>query len=209
MTTKSNHWAKTRTTLIERLKDWRDDASWREFFDIYGRLIYHVAVKAGLRDSEAQDVLQETVIKAAKHLRDFRYDRQKGSFKSWLLTITRSQIIDHWRRASRDRCIPNSKPGTGSETDFIERQPDPASLQMDELWEQEWQRTLLAAATARVKQRVDPGHFQIFDCFVHKEWPIAAIAAKLDVKPEQVKVIKHRVSRKIKEEVRRLEQEGL
>lgn len=209
MTTKSDHWAKTRTTLLERLKDWQDDASWREFFDLYGRLIYHFAVKSGLGDSDAEDVVQETVIKAAKHLREHRYDRQKGSFKSWLLTITRSQIIDHWRRVSRNQAVFTPPPRTGSETDFIGRQPDPASLRMDEFWEQEWQRTLLEAATRRVKQRVNPEHYQIFDCFVHKEWPIAEIASKLDVKPEQVKVIKHRVSVKIKEEVRRLQQEGL
>jgi len=30
----------TRQSLLGRLKDWEDQASWREFFDTYWRLIY-------------------------------------------------------------------------------------------------------------------------------------------------------------------------
>ena len=56
----------TRHSLLNRLKDWRDEASWREFFETYWELIYNVARKAGLNDAEAQDVVQETVIAVAK-----------------------------------------------------------------------------------------------------------------------------------------------
>ena len=55
----------TRASLLVRLKDREDQASWQEFFDTYWRLIYSVATKAGLNDAEAQDVVQETVISVA------------------------------------------------------------------------------------------------------------------------------------------------
>src|SRR5215831_16799864 len=58
----------TRATLIEKLKNWQDQASWQEFFDIYWRLIYCVARKAGLSEVEAQDVVQETLVSVAKHI---------------------------------------------------------------------------------------------------------------------------------------------
>ena len=48
----------TRWSLICRLKDWNDQVGWREFFDTYWKLIYSVAIKAGLTDAEAQDVVQ-------------------------------------------------------------------------------------------------------------------------------------------------------
>jgi RNA polymerase sigma-70 factor (ECF subfamily) len=37
----------TRASLIHRLKDWQDDASWQDFFKVYWKLIYGVARKAG------------------------------------------------------------------------------------------------------------------------------------------------------------------
>ena len=56
----------TRHSLLSRLKDWNDQESWRVFFDTYWKLIYHAAVKAGLSDAEAQDVVQDTVISVMK-----------------------------------------------------------------------------------------------------------------------------------------------
>jgi hypothetical protein len=47
----------TRASLLHRLKDLGDDKSWREFFLIYWKLIYTVAIRAGLTDAEAQDVV--------------------------------------------------------------------------------------------------------------------------------------------------------
>ena len=52
----------TRRTLLSRLKNFDDHLSWRNFFDTYWKLIYSVALKSGLRDAEAQEVVQETVI---------------------------------------------------------------------------------------------------------------------------------------------------
>ena len=54
--------APTRWTLIERLKKTEDSRSWQDFFDAYWRLIYSAARKMGCTESEAQDVVQETVI---------------------------------------------------------------------------------------------------------------------------------------------------
>ncbi len=51
----------TRLSLLGRLKDWGDQQSWQDFFDIYHRLIHSVALKAGLSPTEAQDVVQEAV----------------------------------------------------------------------------------------------------------------------------------------------------
>lgn len=43
----------TRRSLLSRLKHLDGQASWQEFFGTYSRLIYRVAVKAGLSDAEA------------------------------------------------------------------------------------------------------------------------------------------------------------
>jgi hypothetical protein len=52
----------TRSSLIQRLRDWEDHGSWQDFFDTYWKLIYAVAIKSGLSEAEARDVVQETVV---------------------------------------------------------------------------------------------------------------------------------------------------
>jgi len=66
----------TRATLIQRLKDWQDQLSWQDFFDTYWRLIYGTAIKSGLTATEAQDVVQETMISVAKHMPSFNMTRR-------------------------------------------------------------------------------------------------------------------------------------
>ncbi|MCI0541811.1 MAG: hypothetical protein L0Z50_41980, partial [Verrucomicrobiales bacterium] len=67
----------TRRTLVDRLKDLDDQRSWQDFFDTYWRLIYGTARKAGLTESEAEEVVQETVITMARKMNDFQYDPQR------------------------------------------------------------------------------------------------------------------------------------
>ena len=84
----------TRWSLVARLKDLDDQQSWREFYEIYWRLIHSVAVKAGLSNAEAHDAVQETIISVAKTMPEFKADPAAGSFKNWLLVITRRRIVD-------------------------------------------------------------------------------------------------------------------
>src|SRR6059058_5511900 len=106
----------TRRSLLSRLKQWDDQESWQDFFNTYWRLIYSVARRAGLGDGEAQDVVQETVAAVARQMPNFKYDPQAGSFKSWLLLITRRRILDHlrkeYRRVKVDEPIPREGEGT-------------------------------------------------------------------------------------------------
>src|SRR5207249_12317801 len=88
----------TRRSLVERLADWGDQRRWQEFFDTYWKLIYSVARQSGLTDAEAQEVVQETVITVAKNIDKLRYDPAVGSFKGWLLQITRWRTADQFRK---------------------------------------------------------------------------------------------------------------
>jgi RNA polymerase sigma-70 factor (ECF subfamily) len=196
----------TRATLIQRLKDWQDQSSWQEFFDIYWKLIYGVARQSGLTDAEAQDVVQDTLISVARHMPTFKYDPAIGSFKTWLLNMTRWRIVDQVRK--RGPVAPHStSDDTATGTRTIDRIVDPASQHLDKLWDAEWEKNLLAAAVDRVKRRLDPQKFQIFDCYVNREWPPDKVAATFGVSVDQVYLAKHRVTEMIKDEARRLEKE--
>jgi RNA polymerase sigma factor (sigma-70 family) len=198
--------APTRSSLIQRLGDWQDQVSWQEFFDTYWRLIYSVAMRAGLSDVEARDVVQETVLSVAKQMQGGRFDKARGSFKAWLCCITRRRIVDLLRRRTDPafRCNP-SEDGDSTGTGLLERQPDPASLDLDTVWEVEWQRNLVEAALERVRREVSPKQFQIYDLAVLRDMPVREVTRLLKVNAAQVYLARHRVGALLKKEVRRLE----
>ncbi len=193
----------TRLSLLTRLKDWEDRDGWKEFFDTYWRLIYGVALKAGLTETEAEEVVQETIVAVAKQMPTFRYDAA-GSFKGWLLQITRRRIVDQFRKRppwEKDAGPPGDD---SSRTAAAERIPAEA-LDLQPVWDEEWQRNLVEVAKQRVKARISPRQYQIFDLYVVKEWPVREVALTLSVNDAQVYLARHRVSRLVREEVRRME----
>ncbi len=195
----------TRRSLLSRLRNWEDQASWQEFADTYSRLIFSMAVKAGLAAPDAEDVVQETLLSVARKMPGFKYDPAVGSFKSWLLLITRRRIADRQRQRQREpRRLEGGEAETGR-TATIERVPAPESLDLDAFWEQEWQRAILEAALRRVRKLVEPKQFQIFDCYVRKGWSVQEVSRVLNVNPNQVYLAKHRVSALVKQEAARIE----
>ena len=196
----------TRRSLVERLGNPDDRASWQTFFDSYGGLLYRVARAAGLTDTEAQEAVQETVITVARNIGGLRYDPAAGSFKGWLLQTARWRIADQFRlRQRRDRLEAPGPSGDDPGTALIERVPDPGGFDLDAAWDAEWRGHLLAAALQQVRREVDPRQFQIFDCCVTRGWPAARVARELGVSLPQVYVGKHRVGALLRKTVARLE----
>lgn len=195
----------TRRSLLSRLRNVEDDASWHAFFNAYWRLIYNVARKSGLSDDAAQEVVQETVISVARKMPGFRYEPEKGSFKQWLLLITRRRIHDHLRKVYRS--LP---PAPGGVTDAETRRHGDAETphtEMDEEWELAWQQNLYEAALARVRKQASPKAYQVFDYCVLQDTPAGQVAKMLGLNAAQVYLAKHRVSAAVKRAVRELEVE--
>ena len=205
----------TRRSLVERLGNPDDRASWQTFFDCYGGLLYRVARAAGLTDSEAQEAVQETVITVARNVGELRYDPATGSFKGWLLQTARWRIADQFRlRQRRDRLEVSaaawSMDGDSSHPGAIEQLPDPGGFNLESVWEAEWRGSLLEAALARVRRQTDPKQFQIFDCYkdISKGWPATRVARELGVSLAQVYVAKYRVGANLRKIVANLEAGG-
>lgn len=196
----------TRRTLLSRLREWDDHESWKEFFQTYWKLIYGVAIRSGLSEAEAQDVVQDTIVCVARQIPNFRYDPAQGSFKSWLALITQRRINDHLRRQYRQpRAVAPDAGDTSARTQLAERIADPGS-ELDRIWDEEWKEHILETALQRVKRQVEPQHFQIFDCYVRKEWPVSEVARTFGVKTGQVYLVKHRVAALLAKELRDLEE---
>lgn len=197
----------TRHSLLRRMKNWGDQASWEDFFNTYWKLIYGAATKAGLSDAEAQDVVQETLLTVAKNIKDFEADPARGSFKAWLLRTTRWRIADQFRKRSPAAVAAGPADSETSRTPLVERQPDPASLDLDGVWEADWKQNLTEAALANLRRQVDPEQYQMFDLHVLKQWTAGKTAQKLGVKMGKVYFAKYKLARLLKREVKRLEAE--
>src|SRR5213592_4073497 len=177
----------TRASLLSRLKDQRDDESWHDFFNTYWKLVYSVALKAGLTEQEAQDVVQETVITVSRRIPEFKYDPKVCSFKTWMLNLTRWRIINQFKQRER-KASPTPLPigDSGDRTDALERIADPSGCDLEAIWDAEWEKNLLTSALERVKRQVAPEQFQIFDLCFLEGWPVRKVTQALGVSAARV-----------------------
>ena len=194
----------TRRSLIERLRDLGDQPSWREFFETYWKLIYGAAIRAGLSDQEAEDVVQETVIGVARKMESFRYDPAVCSFKGWLMHVTRCRIADQFRRR-RPQNVPLAEPRADTTAETTLNLHDPAADVLEGIWNEEWQKNLVDVAMDRVRRRANPEHYQIFHLHAVKGLGVRDVAKLTGASLPKVYVTYHRIAKMVKTEVRRLE----
>ncbi len=198
-------WAPTRKSLLARLKDWRDDESWKVFFDTYSHLLYFYAMRAGLTDAEAQDVVQETVICVCKSIQRLEYDPSRGTFKHWLWVMTQRRIGDYFRR--RKKIASADGEDHPIETNALpERLKDivDPSPSLYAIWEAEWEQSLWEAALEKVRAQASATQYQIFDLYVIKACKMAEVKKVFGVTAASVYLAKHRVGRMLRREFERL-----
>jgi len=198
----------TRLSLLERLKSWDNQASWQEFFNLYGKMIYGVARRAGLSDADAQDAVQETIIAVAKKLPQFNYDPALGSFKSWLSQMARWRITDILRKRNYQSGGQQFARETRLDTVVMESHPAGAESDLESAWEEEWKENIVEAAAAKVKTQVSAALYQVFDLHVLKKLPAKDVAKRLGVKLAEVYVAKYKVSHLMQKQIKLMEKNG-
>jgi RNA polymerase sigma-70 factor (ECF subfamily) len=206
----------TSPSFLNRLKTGDDAESWNEFYRIYGKVVRDFAIQAGLTDSEADEVVQETAIGMARHLPEFRYDPKVCRFKTFLLNQASWRIKDQLKRRKKHAAVDVSRQaasGGAKPTDETTRTPainrvaDPSAADLDALFEAEWRKNHFAAALERVKEKFSLKQIQIFDLVFLKEWPAADVARSLGVSVANVYVTRHRISKALKKEIRLIEKQ--
>jgi hypothetical protein len=75
-------------------------------------------------------------------------------------------VADQFRRQQRqDRWLARTDAETDA-TPTLERIPDPAGFNLERIWDEEWEKNLVDVALERIKDRVNPGLYQMFDLYV-------------------------------------------
>src|SRR4051794_38829766 len=89
---------RTRASLLGRVRHWDDAASWEEFHRLYRKLIYGLARRSGLSHADAEDVTQSVLQRVAETIHEFESNPERGSFRGWLMQLTRWRITDRFRK---------------------------------------------------------------------------------------------------------------
>jgi RNA polymerase sigma factor (sigma-70 family) len=193
---------RTSVTLLARLRaDPKDQAAWSDFVARYGPKILQWCRGWGLQESDARDVTQDVLLKLNRLMATFVYD-PSGSFRAWLKTLAHHA----WRDLLAERRRAGVATGDDRMVGFL------GSLQagedLVEQLEREFRRELMDRAMERVRLRVAPKTWDAFRLTALEGWSGAAAAARLEIKITRVYGAKSEVTRRIQEEVRKLEGES-
>lgn len=105
-----------------------DAVAWEEIVRRYNRRIYNICYRFAGSGDDAQDLTQEVFIKMYRTLSS--YDVERGAFMTWVTTITRNLLVDHFRKSKQDR-VTDSLDGAPSEHEdampLSEQIPDKAA----------------------------------------------------------------------------------
>jgi RNA polymerase sigma-70 factor (ECF subfamily) len=94
-----------------------ETAAWEEIVRQYNRRIYNLCYRFAGSPDDAQDLTQEVFIKIYRTLGSF--DGAKASFVTWVTTVTRNLLVDHFRKGKYDRMTDSLDAPIGEEEDGL------------------------------------------------------------------------------------------
>ncbi len=199
----------TSFTLLEkigRLSPGQDEAAWQRLWDLYTPALRQFIIwKGGERN--ADDIVQQVLIKLVNALRTGQYNAEKGRFHSYLATMAYNEVHMQ-RRKEMARCLDDHVPidsfvGEGvnggqekSETpDALKASAAPAGDSLDE----DWRRALVAAATEHVltKTALTDRDRNVYRQFRQEERPIEEVASAFGLSRNNVSKICSRIDQRI------------
>jgi RNA polymerase sigma factor (sigma-70 family) len=185
----------TSVTLMMRLQTLpADPGAWDEFVDRYRPMIRAWCLNWNLQESDADDVVQEVLVKLVAAIRKFQYDPAR-SFRAWLKTVTQHALSDFVASRRKD-------PGlTAAPIDIIVASAE-AKTDLEQRIEEAFDAEVLELAMQRVKKRVKPGTWDAFHFTAVEGLSGAAAAARLEIPVAHVFVAKNRVQKMLQEQAR-------
>ena len=94
-----------------------DAIAWEEIVQRFHRRIYNICYRFAGSADDAQDLTQEVFIKIYRTVGSF--DGEKASFNTWLTTVTRNLLVDHFRKTRNDRSTDSIDAVQGAEDDGL------------------------------------------------------------------------------------------
>ena len=184
----------TRATLLHRITKERDEKTWDEFVHYYKDFIYLICCKMNLNHHDANDIVQQVLVKLWKKFPEFDYDETKR-FRSWLCRIIQNTSIDFFRKvASGNKLKDNFK-----EEGWTSKLPE-----IEAIANAEWNDYLTTKALENIKQHFSEKSIEIFLRMAAGE-KAKDLEKEYKLQPDVVYVYRKRIRTKLKDELRRLQ----
>ena len=186
---------KTRASLIMRLADPADNASWGEFLEIYEPMLMQLASRWGLQDADAREVVQETLVAVVDSISSYQPRDHGKAFRGWLASITRHKLADHLSlRATREQ-------GSG-DTDVQRWLNEQVSDDSPEsIWDWHERRQVFQWAADAVRPAVTERTWQAFYRTSVLDESVANVAKELELREGMVYVGRSRVMSRLRKAV--------
>ena len=143
----------TRSSVLRAVANTENEAAWQRFFDLYAGFVFSIARSKGLNDTDADDIVQMVFSDLARNLPSFKYDREKGRFRSYLAALVKWRVIDRLKAIRRDADL---------KADFMEEAKFAATTEDEDFEEREWQSAAMEETLRRIKPEVRPEHYAAF-----------------------------------------------
>ena len=179
--------------LAQRMTCHSDDLAWAHLFDLYAPAIRGF-VRAQGSDEDADDVVQDIFLKLVGILRESRYRSDAGSFRSYLATMIRNELVSRWRkRQVRGGSFHVSFDDSDSEVEVVV--PSEVEAQLDA----KWRVARRQAAIEHVLTRTALSKLSkaVYREYVLEDRPIAEVMSKFGMSRNSVYQVKTRVEKMI------------
>ena len=180
--------------LLASVQNWADDEAWNAFFKTYSGPVRRFAGSCGLSEFEADEVLQESMLRVVRYLPDFRYNPQIGRFRAWLNQIVRQRICEVVARR-RKSLYPVEAVEHLLDLVCPDPSSDPAENSVGQIL-----RARLTICTTRVRQAYSNEQWQIFEAVMLHRMKARTVAETYAVSVSKVWVTKHRVLKALQRE---------
>ncbi len=94
-----------------------DAAAWEEIVRTHHRRIYNLCYRFTGSPDDAQDLTQEVFIRIYRTLPS--YESGRGSFVTWVSTVTRNLLVDHFRKTKQERVTDSLEATPGGDQDAL------------------------------------------------------------------------------------------
>jgi RNA polymerase sigma-70 factor (ECF subfamily) len=170
----------TNSSLLRRVRDVADEASWAEFVARYEPVLLAYVRRRGLNEHDARDVVQEVFLRLHRALPAFRLDRARGRFRTWLWQVASSALSD-WARVQR-------RQAQAEQGWWDQQAPGPITCESETDGPAAQRRRMLEQALRQVQARSQPRTWACFEQRVLRGRPSATIAAELGLTATAVNV---------------------
>jgi RNA polymerase sigma-70 factor (ECF subfamily) len=185
----------TSVSLLDRLAGAPTDDDWRRLLDLYQPLLRAWMARAGVSESDADDLAQEVLLVIFREVGGFER-RGPGAFRAWLRTILAHRVRDYFRARQH-------RPVATGDSDFLRQLDDLESPDsaLSRLWDREHDEHVAASLMRRVQGDFAPATWQAFRRHVLEGEAAARVAEGLNLSLNSVLLAKSRVLKRLRQEL--------